>query len=268
MMPAVIIDKNGGETMGVKKASIKNHIPGRFQDILEIARLLSASTVPEKVIETVLVHLCERLGKRARCALLEGDDLRLRFWAGEHSCSIGGLPVDKGSIVWDAVRKGVAVNLTDPYQTNGYTHSLDTPIKIKAVIPLAYIDPITDQTRKLGALIVDSGIEGAPVSAENFEYLQIVGELISAIVGRAELIQQLMTSCHRQEAILLQTAHSFRNSIAIMGGFSRRIVKLAQDTKLASEASHVYEEVKALEAHLAEFEEHMSLNAGEETPRQ
>jgi hypothetical protein len=249
----------------LKKPGTKKSIPGRFQDILEVARLLSSSTVPEQVIETVLVHLCERLGKRARCALLEGDDLRLRFWAGEHACPVGGLSVDKRSIVWDVVRRGIAVNLTDPHQTNGYVHSLDRPIKIKSVIPLAYVDPVTGEARKLGALIVDSGVGGAPISAENFEYLQVIGQLISAIVGRAELVRQLMTSCRRQEAILMQTAHSFRNSIVIIGGFSRRIEKLARDTEVAADASHLYEEVEALEAHLAEFEKHMSLGAGEES---
>lgn len=249
--------------MRVKNLRAKKHAPGPFQDILEVARLLSSSTVPEKVIENVLTHLCERLGKRARCALLDGDDLRLRFWAGEHSCPVGGLSVDKGSVVWDAVRKGIAINLTDPHQTDSYTHSLDTPIKIKSVIPLTCLDPITQETLTLGALIVDSGIEGVPMSAENFEYLQVIGGLISAIMGRAELIQRLMTSCSRQEAILMQTAHNFRNSILIIGGFSRRIARLAQDTKLATEAIHLYEEVTALEAHLAEFEKHMSLKTGE-----
>ncbi len=246
----------------------RRQVEGRFQDILEITRLLSSSAAPETVIESVLSHLCERLGKRARCALLEGDDLKLRFWAGEHSCPVGGLSVDKGSIVWDAVRKGTAVNLTDPHQANGYTHSLDTPIKIKSVIPLSYVDPITNQSRKLGALIVDSGTNGVPISADNFEYLQVIGQLISALVGRAELIQQLMTSCRRQEAILMQTADSFRNSIAIIGGFSRRVARLAQDTSLAKEASHLHEEVKVLETHLAEFERHMTVNTGEDNGRQ
>jgi hypothetical protein len=250
--------------MPTRKPRTKKLASGPFQDILEVARFLSSSTVPEKVIENVLSHLCERLGKRARCALLEGDDLRLRFWAGEHSCPVGGLKVDKGSVVWDAMRKGRAVNVTDPRQTNGYTHSLDQPIKIKSVIPLAYVDPLTEETRKLGVLIVDSGKENVPISSEDFEYLQVIGQLISAILGRGELIQQLTTSCRRQEAILMQTAHNFRNSIVVIGGFSRRIAKLARDTDLATEATHLYEEVKALEVHLTEFERHMSLKTREE----
>ncbi len=229
-----------------------------FRDILDVARLLSSSALPEQVIETVLTHLCERLGKRSRCALLEGEDLRLRFCAGEHTCPVGGLSVDKNSIVWEAVRKGLPINLTDPHETNGYTHSLAEPIKIKSIIPLAYVDPLTQETIKIGALIVDSGQEGVPISREDFEYLQVIGQLISAIVGRAELIRQLMTSCRRQEAILMETAHNFRNSIAIIGGFSQRIANLALDKEVAEKALHLHEEVEALESHLAEFEAYMS----------
>ena len=243
----------------VKRSHKTKSFCGQFEDILEIARLLGLSTVPERVIETVLTHLCERLGKRARCAFLEGDDLRLRFWAGEHVCPVGGLQVHKDSIVWDVVNKGIAINLIEPKQTNGYTHTLSKPIKIKAVIPLKYADPVTREEKKLGALIVDSGKEGIPISEEDFEYLQVIAELLSAIMGRAELIEQLMASCRRQEAILMETAHNFRNRIVAIGGFSRQMVELAQDTKFAERASRLYSEVKGLEAHLTVFEEYMKL---------
>jgi hypothetical protein len=108
-------------------------------------------------------------------------------------------------------------------------------------------------------LIVDSGKEGVPISAEDFEYLQVIGQLISAIVGRTDLIQQLMESCHRQEAILMEAAHNFRNSIVIIGGFSRRIAKLAEETEMAENAMDLQEEVKALETYFAEFEKYMNL---------
>jgi GAF domain-containing protein len=253
--------------MNQRRPRTKKGARGPFRDILDVARLLSSSTVPEKVIEAVVTGLCERLGKRSRCALLEGDDLRLRFWAGEPSCPVGGLPVDKNSIVWDVVNKGIAINLTDPRQTNGYTPSLAEPIKIKSIIPLTYVDPVTQQKKKLGALIVDSGQEGVPISEEDFEYLQIIGQLISAIAERTELIQQLTTSCRRQEAILMQTDHNFRNSIAVIGGFSRRIARLTIDRELAAKAMHLHEEVRTLEAHLEEFETYMNLNRDEGVPR-
>jgi hypothetical protein len=248
-----------GLASSVKKPKRKRSAKGSFQDILQIIHWLNTGSIPEKAIEPILTRLHERLGKRSRCALLEGDDLKLRFWAGEHSCPIGGVAIDKDSIVWDAVRKGTALNLTKPRQTEGYKHSLAQPVKIKSVIPLNYIDPVTQQTRKLGALIVDSGQDGSPVSDEDFEYLQVIGELIGAIVGRAELIQQLTMSCRRQEEILMQTAHNFRNSIAVIGGYSRRISQMAANSDLASRAGHLYEEVKTLEGHLAEFEKYMNL---------
>jgi hypothetical protein len=242
-----------------KKQRVKKDKPGPFRDILDTARLLSSSEIPEKVIETVLTHLCERLGKRARCALLEGEDLKLRFWAGEHSCPVGGIKIRDNSIVWDAVRKDKPVNLTDARQSNEYEHTLSAPINVKSIIPLSYVDPLSNRKKNLGALIVDSGKEDVPISSEDFEYLQVIGQLISAIVGRTDLIQQLMESCHRQETILMEAAHNFRNSIVIIGGFSRRIAKLAEKTEMAENAADLSKEVKTLETYFTEFEKYMNL---------
>jgi hypothetical protein len=240
------------ETKGDKKQN------QNFEDILELARFLSASTVPEKVIETVLNNLRERLGKRARCAFFEGEDLKLKFWAGEYPHPVEGLKIHKGSIVWDVIKRGVPVNLTDPHQTNGYIHTLLDPIKIKAIIPLGYVDPLTNENKQIGALIVDSGKEGTPISSEDFEYLQVIGQLIGAIIGRAQLIEQLMASCQRQEMILLETAHNFRNRIAVIGGLSRRIANALKGTEIAERASQLLKEVKTLEANLEIFEKYMS----------
>jgi len=229
-----------------------------FGDILEIVHLLSSSTSPEQIIEAVLNHLCEKLGKRARCAFLEGDDLTLRYWAGQHLCPLKGLQIHKDSVVWDTVKKGIPVNLTDPHSINGYTHTLSESIKIKAIIPLSYIDPLTNEEKKLGALIVDSGQEGTPISSEEFEYLQVIGHLLGAIIGRAHLIKMLMSSCQRQETILLETAHNFRNRIVAIAGLSRRIAKSAKGTELEEKARRLIEEVEHLEANLVEFENYMS----------
>lgn len=229
-----------------------------FGDILEIVHLLSSSTSTEQIIEKVLNHLCERLGKRARCAFLEGDDLTLRYWAGQHLCPLGGLHINKDSIVWDTLKKGTPVNLTDPHGVDGYTHTLSEPINIKAIIPLGYVDPFTNEEKKLGALIVDSGQEGTPISTEEFEYLQVIGHLLGAIIGRAHLIKLLMTSCQRQETILLETAHNFRNRIVAIAGLSRRIAKAAKGTELEEKAKRLIEEVEHLEANLSVFERYMS----------
>jgi hypothetical protein len=244
-----------------KKQSPKDRKLGdeAFRTIMDVVHLLGSSTLPEKVIEAVLSHLQEKLGKRARYALIEGTDLTIRHWAGEHGYSLNGQKIKENSIVWEVVRKGVPLNLTDPHQTNGYNHTLQEPIKIKAIVPLAYIDPMTGKKVPLGALIVDSGKEGTPILPQDFEYLQLIGALISAIAGRAELTRQLMTSCSRQETILMETAHNFRNSIMVIGGFSRRIMKLAAGGEVAKEAQRLYDQVTVLERQLAEFEKYMSL---------
>jgi hypothetical protein len=245
--------------MTAKKQARSKGQPGPLRDVLDLASLLSSSTTPGKAIETVLMALCERLGKRARCALVEGKDLKLRFWAGVHSCPIDGVKIHEKSVVWDAVMRGKPINIVDSLQTKDFMHTLGEPITIKAVIPLSYVDPLTNQNRNIGALIVDSGQDGVPISTEDFEYLQVIGQLVSAIFGRTELVHQLMESCRRQEAILMETVHNFRNSIAIIGGFSRRVAKLAQGTELADSAIRLQKEVGLLEAHLAKFEQYMNL---------
>jgi|GEM_PF-203729 GAF domain-containing protein len=260
---ASVSENRGGDRemaeRAVNRSRREKDLEGHFQDILDVVRLLSSSATPQKVIETVLAHLCERLGKRTRCAFLEGDELNLRFWAGQHACPVGGIQVRKESIVWDVVRKGFAVNLTDSHQTNGYMHTLSEPIKIKAIIPLSAVDPLTGQEKKLGALIVDSGKEEIPVSTEDFEYLQVIGQLLSAIMEKADLTRQLLASCRRQEAILMETAHNFRNRIVAIAGFSRHITKLAQGTELAEKAAQLQREVRSLEAHMAIFERYMTV---------
>jgi GAF domain-containing protein len=54
------------------------------------------------------------------------------------------------------------------------------------------VDSLTQEEIRVGTLIVDSGKEGVPISGEDFEYLKVIGELIGAAVGKAELSEQLI----------------------------------------------------------------------------
>ena len=78
------------------------------------------------------------------------------------------------------------MNLTDPKEIEGYRHTLAERVKIKAIIPFQYVDSLTQEEIRTGALIVDSGKEGVPISDEDFEYLKVIGELIGAAVGKAQ----------------------------------------------------------------------------------
>jgi GAF domain-containing protein len=240
-----------------KKLKIKaEDLVKRYQDLLEIARLVSWCMNRDYLIKTCLNHLSQRLGKRARYVLMEGDELKLHCWVGRYECPIEQVPVCKESIVWRVVEKGTPVNLTDAHEMEGYRHTLADGIKIKAIIPLLYVDQLTQEEKRVGALIVDSGKKGVPISGEDFEYLKVIGELIGSAVGKAELSEQLIESYRKKEAMVKQTADAFRNRITIIGAISRRISRLAEDIGLANEARLLYKEIQLLESHLERFEKY------------
>jgi ABC-type Fe3+-hydroxamate transport system substrate-binding protein len=60
-------------------------------------------------------------------------------------------------------------------------------------------------------LIVDSGKEGIPISAEDLDYLKVIGELIGPAVGKAELSEQLIESYRKKKAMVKKTADAFRD---------------------------------------------------------
>jgi hypothetical protein len=246
--------------MRATKLKIKEEdLVRRYRDLLEIARLVSWCMNRNYLIKTCLDHLSQRLGKRARYVFMEGDELKLHCWVGRYECPIEQVPVCKESIVWRVVEKGTPVNLTDTHEIEGYRHTLANGIKIKAIIPLLYVDQLTQEEKRLGALIVDSGKEGVPISAEDFEYLKVIGELIGAAVGKAELSEQLIESYRKKEAMVKQTADAFRNRITIIGTISRRIARLAKDPALTQDAEILYQEIQSLESHLERFEKYIEI---------
>ena len=237
----------------------KKGLKDRCQDLLEIARLVSWCTDRDYLIKTCLDHIGQRLGMRARCVLKEREELKLQCWVGKYECPMEKIPICKESIVWKVVEDGIPVNLTKADESEGYRHTLAEKIKHKAVVPLWYVDQVTQEEKRVGALIVDSGKREIPVSGEDFEYLKVVGELIGAAAGKAELTEQLIESYKRKEIMVRETADAFRNRITAIGGFSRRMVQLAKNTDLVKEARMVYEEVQALETQLERFEKYIGI---------
>ncbi len=86
----------------------------RYQDLLEIGRLVSWCTNRDHLIKTCVDHIHQRLGMRARYLLMEGDELKLHSWAGRYEGPIEQVPAHKESIAWEVIRKGIPLNLTDP----------------------------------------------------------------------------------------------------------------------------------------------------------
>ena len=87
----------------------------------------------------------------------------------------------------------------------------------------------------------------------------MIGELIGAAVGKAELSEQLIESYRKKEVMVRETAHAFRNRITTIGTVSRRISRLAKDPTLAQDAEILYQEIESLESHLERFEKYIEI---------
>jgi len=229
----------------------------RYRDVLEIAHLVSWCTERDYLIKNCLEHINRRLEKRARCALLEGEELRICCWVGSYDFPTERVPICRESIVWKAVRDRKPLNLTDPQACDGYRHTLPEKVKIKSIIPLWYVDSLSQEEKIVGALIVDSGMEGTPISAEDFEYLKDVGELIGLAIGKAELLRKLGDCYRGKEEMVMDTVDAFRNRVAAIGTISRRMERMAEKSGLAEEARDLIHEVELLETHLEQFENYL-----------
>jgi GAF domain-containing protein len=127
---------------------------------------------------------------------MEGEDLKICCWVGRYDYPTEPVSVCQESIVWKAVKDRKPINLTDPQACEGYRHTLPEEVRIKSIVPLWHVDSLSQEEKIVGALIVDSGKEGTPISADDFEYLKDVGGLIGSAIGKAHLIGKL-GDCYR-----------------------------------------------------------------------
>jgi hypothetical protein len=244
------------EPLEEKKARASDSIR-RYRDLLEMAHLVSWCTERDYLIRNCLEHIYRRLGKRARCALLEGGELRICCWVGSYDFPTEQVPICQESIVWKAVKDRKSLNLTSPQDCEGYRHTLPEKVKIKSIIPLWHVDSLSQEEKIVGALIVDSGTEGGPISAEDFEYLKDVGQLIGSAIGKADLIGKLGDCYRGKEKLVMDTVDAFRNRVAAIGAISRRMERMAHNGAPAREVRALIDEVELLETHLERFENYL-----------
>jgi len=91
---------------------------------------------------------------------MEGDELKLHFWVGRYECPIETSSSLQGEHCLEGRWKGDTCEPDDAHEIEGYRHTLADGIKIKAIIPLLYVDQLTQEEKRVGALIVDSVKEG------------------------------------------------------------------------------------------------------------
>jgi signal transduction histidine kinase len=228
----------------------------RCDDLIDIARLVSLSFDKDVIIKKALKHVHERLGKRARYVVLEDGDLIIRHWVGEYKDdALASKKVAKKSILWDVFKEGKALNLTDPSQTNGYEHTLAEHVRVKAIVPLRYVDARTHQEVRFGVLVVDSGKEQAPITEGEFEYLQIMADLIAEAVDKTGLVKELIRSYEKREEASKSFAHFLRNRFMVIGGFARRLQKKADNKEVKEYAETIAREIEEMEKSLQALEE-------------
>jgi len=236
-----------------------NHLEAlekRCDDLIDIARLLALSFDKGVIIRKALGHIHARLGKRARYAVLEDGHLIITDWVGEYVGNfLDAKKVAKRSILWKVFTEGKALNLTVPSQTKGFKHTLKEHVKIKAVVPLRYVDARTHQEVRFGVLVVDSGKEQTPITEEEFEYLQIMTDLIGEAAGKAELVEALIRSYEKREDVVKSMAHFLRNRFMVIGGFARRLCKKTDDKEVRGYAETIAKEIGEMENSLQVLEE-------------
>ncbi len=248
------------ENQMVSKATVKkDDLNKRHRDLLEIARLVSWCINRDYLIKTCLDHISKRFGKRACCILLDGGETKSLCGVDKHDSPADHLPLCRERIVWDILGKGTPVNLTETHEPCNHEKTLTENTEIQAIIPLWYVDQLTQEERIVGALIIDSNGKEAPISTGDFYYLRLVAELIGGALGKIDLAEQLIEFHRRKSAIVKETAHAFRNRIEAIGGFSQRIARLAKDPGLAKEARILHREIQFLEDHLERFEKYIDI---------
>lgn len=205
--------------------------------------------VPARTVHGCLDHIWRTFGLRARLFLLEGDDLVLRDCAGEYCiCPEIGLKVNPESIVWEILQKGAPVNLNDPLGHEDRVHSLPEPVNDKAVIPLKCSDVLPCEGKKtIGVLVVDGGDTSKPVDERDFQYLNLVGMLLSEVLARSMLIDRIRKIQREKTEMSEEICHIFRNRFAVIGGFAQRLTRSAEDPTLCSYARIIVKEMAKAE---------------------
>jgi hypothetical protein len=226
------------------------------RDITEIAHLLSQSLDKDIIIKRVLAYINRRLGKRARYCVYKDSKLVIEYCVGEYREHVEpGKEIIRESVVWEAFEAGQAVNFVHPSQSNGHQHTLKDQVKIKAAVPLKYVDPRTQQEVKFGILVIDSGKRGTPITDDEFAYLLVMSDLMAETIGKSQLVQELIESYKKRREMIITMTDYLRNRFMAMGGFARRLHKKLRSGEAKSDAMVILKEIEQLEERLKAIEE-------------
>jgi hypothetical protein len=225
------------------------------RDITEISHLVSQSLDKDTIIKRVLGNINRRFGKRARYCVHKDSKLVIQYCVGEYREKVEpGREIVRESVVWKAFEGGKALNVVHPSQSEGYRHTLKEQVKIKAAVPLIYVDPITQKQVKFGILVIDSGEKGTPITDDEFEYLLVMADLVAETVGKSELVRELIESYEKRREMIITMTDYLRNRFMTIGGFAQRLHKKLRSGEGKRDAKVISDEIEKLEERLETIE--------------
>lgn len=209
-------------------------------DFLKISKLISHNFDTEVIVAKSLSFIAERLMKRVRIYLLdERGNLVINQWSGNYKHDYKKrMIVNRKSIVWDTFVKGSSLNLTSEKKSPGFKHSFKYAVNLKAIIPLKHMDNNSHEEKKFGVIVIDSGIDKAPISQDDFIYAKEIGMLIGQAIARAHVFDEYKRMRDRLSLIqeerikvLNSMVHNLRNPLTVIGGFTKRFPEIIKDIR-------------------------------------
>jgi transcriptional regulator with GAF, ATPase, and Fis domain len=208
--------------------------------ILEVAKTLVGSIISKVPIQQEVVQkLSEILGVR-RCAIFkidrgEADKTYIEITAGvpteEHGIGLRE-EISKHPDIEEAVKGKKVMVISDP-KNSPLTSYFREIVEKKEINQILYLPLISELTNKvIGVIVIDAVKEKTQFDPEEIEFCSQVGELISLIVDREEILIEQM-----RDLII--------NRITALGGFAKRLNKLTQE--FSRDVKIILEEIEKLE---------------------
>jgi signal transduction histidine kinase len=207
-----------------------------------------------KTVHQCMVYILESLGFRTRLFIKEGTDLVLRDCVGTYDQPPKpGTKVHPAGILRDIFRNGRPVRVIESRLQKESSDLRTDNAAIKAIIPLNTGERNGDNVRTLGLLLIDAEEYSGTINDRDFEYLKILGVLISEIIQRSVLLNRIRQMHSESEEITREIAHIFRNRFTVIGGFARNLSKNLRDPVLRKKAGIILKEAETGEKDLEQW---------------
>lgn len=209
--------------------------------ILEITKTLVGSIINKVPIQQQIVQKLADILDVKRCVIFKiSDDCA----AGDYNIEItAGVPIEEHGIglkesikkhpdVEEAVRRGKVMVIAHP-EASPFTVNFRAIIEKKNITQILYLPLISElEGKTIGVIVLDAVGEKDDFDMEEIEFCGEIGELISLIIDREEILVQQM-----RDLII--------SRIAALGGFATRLNKLTNE--FSKDAQIIMEEIHEIE---------------------